>query len=320
MATLTVRTKDWSCFAIAGLFLPLFIIFWCFAIPFTVTNSYYMWRIGPHSLNCAENANLRQDPYHKTFYDDPELSYSIENRVNNWDENRKHWSKHHLSFSPGTRDRILLVTGSQPSPCKNPIGDHLLLRLFKNKVDYCRIHDHDIFYNNAFLHPKMDSYWAKLPIIRTAMLAHPEAEWIWWMDSDAAFTDMEFKIPLDRYDNHNLVVHGWPSMVYDDKDNKSWTGLNAGVFLIRNCQWAMDLINAWAKMGPNSPNYEKWGRILTATFKDKPFPLLDDQSSLIYLLFTEREKWGDKTYLEGEYYLEAYWIGVVGSYDNITEG
>lgn len=72
----------------------------------------------------------------------------------------------------------------------------------------------------------MDTYWAKIPIIRAAMMANPEAEWIWWMDADAVFTDMEFKIPLERYKDHNLVAEGWPNMVYDDKDNRSWTGLN----------------------------------------------------------------------------------------------
>ncbi|KAG6594966.1 Glycosyltransferase 6, partial [Cucurbita argyrosperma subsp. sororia] len=254
----------------------------------------------------------------QTFYDDPKLSYSIERRIKNWDHKRKAWLNHHRRLAAGADERILMVTGSQPAMCKNPIGDHLLLRLLKNKMDYCRIHGYDIFYNNAYLQPQMDSFWAKLPIIRATMMAHPEVEWIWWMDSDAVFTDMEFKIPIERYKNHNLVVHGWPSMVYEKGDNKSWTGLNAGVFLIRNCQWSMDLMDSWAKMGPQSPDYKKWGPILTTTFKDKPFPLPDDQSALIYLISMEGRKWADKVYLEGEYYLESYWIGMVGWYDNIT--
>lgn len=62
------------------------------------------------------------------------------------------------------------------------------------------------------------------------MVAHPEAEWNWWMDSDAVFTDMEFESLRFHwaYMNHNLVAHDWPNMVYDDKENKSWTGLNTG--------------------------------------------------------------------------------------------
>ncbi|KAB2626596.1 glycosyltransferase 6-like [Pyrus ussuriensis x Pyrus communis] len=307
---------------LAGLFFALFFVwfFWCFiALYHHKPNFGFLPFPIPGSGYAAHDPNPQPDPIDTTFYDDPELSYFIESPVKNWDQKRRVWLDLHPSLASGSRDRVLLVTGSQPSKCKNPIGDHLLLRLFKNKVDYCRLHGHDIFYNNAYLHPKMDSYWAKLPVIRATMLAHPEAEWIWWIDSDAVFTDMEFRVPLGRYENHNLVVHGWPNMVYGDIYNKSWTGLNAGVLLIRNCQWSMDLIDEWASIGPQTPDFENWGRILTSVFKDKPFPLPDDQSALIYLLFTDEERWGKKTYLEWEYYLEAYWIGVVGKYDNFTE-
>jgi hypothetical protein len=257
------------------------------------------------------------DPPEKTFYDDPQLSYSIEEPLKEWDKKRSDWLRLHPSFASGARDRILLLTGSQPSPCKNSIGDHLLLRCFKNKVDYCRIHNCEVYYNNLHLHPKMDSYWSKLPIIRSAMMAHPEVEWIWWLDADAVFTDMEFKIPLERYRDHNLVVHGWSNMVYAESENKSWTGLNAGSLLIRNCQWSMDLLHAWAQMGPLSSNYAKWGKILTSIFKDKLFPSSDDQLSLIYLLSRQRRKWGGKTYLEEAYDLEGYWIATSGKLEGL---
>lgn len=263
----------------------------------------------------GQGVNLRHDPPVPTFYDDPKTSYKIGTPVKNWDEKRRQWLKVHPSFAAGAGERILMLTGSQPTPCKNPIGDHLLLRFFKNKVDYCRIHGYDIFYNNVLLHPKMFTFWAKLPVVRAAMMAHPEAEWIWWVDSDAAFTDMEFKLPLERYRNHNLIVHGWHNVIYD---NRSWTGLNAGVFLIRNCQWSLDFMEVWASMGPQTPEYEKWGKTLTSMFKDKIFPESDDQSALVYLLIEEKDKWADKIYLEGEFYFEGYWEEIVGTLDNIT--
>ncbi|PIN13837.1 Subunit of Golgi mannosyltransferase complex [Handroanthus impetiginosus] len=270
------------------------------------------------SASCADSSgpNLRHDPPGKNFYDDPELSYTIDTQpVKNWDEKRKEWLKQHPSFAAGAEDRILMVTGSQATPCKNPIGDYLLLKLFKNKVDYCRRHGIDIFYNNVLFQPKMFSFWAKTPSVKAAMLAHPEAEWIWWVDSDAAVTDMDFKLPLDRYKDHNLVIHGWPHLIYE---KKSWTSINAGVFLIRNCQWAMDFMDVWASMGPQAPGYDKWGEILSTTFKDKIFPESDDQSGLIYLLLEEKEKWGNKIYVEAEYYFEGYWMEIVGTFDNIT--
>ncbi|KAG6383044.1 hypothetical protein SASPL_157220 [Salvia splendens] len=208
-----------------------------------------------------------------------------------------------------------MVTGSQSEPCKNPGGDHLLLKLFKNKVDYCRRHGIDIFYNNALLHPQMFSFWAKTAAVLAAMLAHPEAEWIWWVDSDAAFTDMDFLPPLPRYKDFNMVVHGWPLLL---QQRHTWTGINAGVFLIRNCQWGLDLLHVWASMGPQSPDYDKWGKILSSVFKDKIFPESDDQSGLIYLYLKEKEKWGNKIFVEGEYYFEGYWLEIVGNFDNIT--
>ncbi|XP_065875935.1 glycosyltransferase 6-like [Euphorbia lathyris] len=269
--------------------------------------------------NCPPNPpiNLRSDPPNRTFYDDPHLSYSIEKPIKNWDRKRKEWFKHHPSFAAGAIDRVLVVTGSQPTPCQNPKGDHLLLRLFKNKVDYCRIHGYDIFYNNVLLHPKMNSFWAKLPVVKAAMLAHPEAEWIWWIDADALFTDMDFKLPLRRYDykHHNMVVHGWGHLIYEDK---SWTALNAGVFLIRNCQWSMDFMYKWANMGPISPDYHKWGPIQKSIFKDKLFPESDDQTALIYMLYEDKSL-TEKIYLEGEYYFEAYWLGIVKTYNNVSE-
>ncbi|KAL0431484.1 UNVERIFIED_CONTAM: putative glycosyltransferase 7 [Sesamum radiatum] len=271
------------------------------------------------SSTCADNVS-RPDPLHDppepNFYDDPELSYRIDVPViKNWDEKRREWLKQHPALAAGAENRILMVTGSQAKPCKNPIGDYLLLKFFKNKVDYSRRHGIDIFYNNVLFQPKMFSFWAKTPTVKAAMVAHPEVEWIWWVDSDAAFTDMDFKLPLGRYKAHNLVIHGWPNLIYE---KKSWTSINAGVFLIRNCQWAMDFMDVWARMGPQTPDYDKWGEILRTTFKDKIFPESDDQSGLVYLLLKEKEKWGEKIYVESEYYFEGYWMEIVGRFDNIT--
>ncbi|GMH24580.1 hypothetical protein Nepgr_026423 [Nepenthes gracilis] len=272
-----------------------------------------------NSLNCAgaaQGPNLRCDPLNPTFYDDPTFSYSIEKRMENWDEKRRQWLRYHPSFAVGLEERIIVVTGSQPSACPHPNGDHFMLRFFKNKVDYCRTHGYDIFYNNALLHPNMHGYWAKMQAVKSAMLAHPEAEWIFWVDSDAAFTDMDFKLPLKKYKDYNMVVHGWANLIYEDR---SWVSVNAGVFLIRTPNGPWDFLSEWAKMGPQSPDFKEWGRIQRAALKDKEFPSSDDQSALVYLLLKEKEKWGDKVYIENEYSLHGYWIGIVGRLDNITE-
>ncbi|KAF6142487.1 hypothetical protein GIB67_039451 [Kingdonia uniflora] len=104
-------------------------------------------------------------------------------------------------------------------------------RSIKNKIDYCRLHGIDIFYNFALLDAEMAGFWAKLPLIPKLLLSHPEVEFLWWMDNDAMFTDMAFEVPWERYKDHNFVMHGWNEMIYDQKN---WIGLNTGSFLLRN--------------------------------------------------------------------------------------
>ncbi|KAL8476901.1 hypothetical protein ACS0TY_029268 [Phlomoides rotata] len=253
-------------------------------------------------------------PLIKTFYDDHDTVYTIDKPMINWDEKRNLWLLEHHHTTPFA-NRVLVVTGSQPSSCRNPSGDHLLLRFFKNKVDYCRVHGYQIFYNNAFFDPEMRSFWAKIPILRAAMVAHPEVEWLFWVDSDAIFTDMDFVIPFERYKDHNMVVHGWPDLIYE---KKSWVSLNAGVFLIRNCQWAMDFLDVWARMGPKSPDYKNWGKILRETLTDKMFPDSDDQSALVYLLLKGNKKWRKRIYVENGYALHGYWLSIVKRFDGIA--
>jgi hypothetical protein len=253
----------------------------------------------------------------RTFYDDPDLTYTMDRPIARWDEKRAEWLRTRPELS--SEERVLMVSGSQPAPCRSPVGDHLLTRLLKNKADYCRLNGLQLLYNTALLRPSMGHYWAKIPLVRAAMVAHPDAEWVWWVDSDAVLTDMDFRLPLHRYANHNLVVHGWPALVYDSNKAPTWTGLNAGVFLIRNCQWSLDFMAAWAAMGPDSPDYQRWGAVLTSTFKDKVFNESDDQSALVYMLMQEGSPWRDKVFLEDGYYFEGYWLEIVPRLGNITE-
>ncbi|KAL9252888.1 Xyloglucan 6-xylosyltransferase 1-like protein [Drosera capensis] len=250
---------------------------------------------------------------------DPNKPYSLGPKISDWDEQREKWLKENPQFSnfvrPG-KPRVLLVTGSSPKPCENPVGDHYLLKSIKNKIDYCRIHGIEIFYNLALLDAEMAGFWAKLPLIRKLLLSHPEVEFLWWMDSDAMFTDMVFELPWDRYKDSNLVMHGWNEMVYDQKN---WIGLNTGSFLLRNKQWALDLLDVLAPMGPKGKIREEAGKLLTRELKDRPVFEADDQSAMVYILATQRDKWGDKVYLENAYYLHGYWGILVDRYEEMIE-
>ncbi|KAH7665421.1 Glycosyltransferase 34 protein [Dioscorea alata] len=276
-----------------------FILFWtiyCFLIPNPNPNAFPISTTTiPHTTTTTKtksNSTSTQTITGPSFYDNPSISYTTTSKITNWDTHRKAW----LLSNPTLSKPLFMLTGSQSSPCRNPVGDHLLLKFYKNKADYCRLHNIDLFYNTVLLHPLMATYWAKIPLIRAAMIAHPEAEWFWWVDSDAAITDMDFFLPL-----HN------------------WVSLNAGVFLIRNCQWSLDFMDAWASMGPQTPNYESWGKTLKAEFSDKLFSDSDDQSALVYLLLHEKRKWGEKIYLENEFYFEGYWLEIVGKFNKIED-
>ena len=208
-----------------------------------------------------------------------------------------------------------MVSGSQPEPCPGDAGDHLLLRFLKNKLDYCRLHGIQLLYNRDFLQPAMSSYWAKIPIVRAAMLAHPEAEWIWWVDSDAVFTDMDFSLPLaTRYAGYNLVAYG----VAKDIKRKSWLGINAGVFIIRNCQWSLDFLDEWARMGPAYPEHARWGKVLREELSDKDSDVACDQSALVYLLLFNWDRLGKKTFIETEYYFMGWWGEIMDRLDGVA--
>ncbi|KAK9054463.1 hypothetical protein SSX86_025541 [Deinandra increscens subsp. villosa] len=244
-------------------------------------------------------------------------TYTLGVKISNWDHKRTRWLTRNQDFPNivNGKARILLVTGSPPNPCDNAIGDHYLLKSIKNKIDYCRIHGIEIVYNMAHLDKELSGYWAKLPLIRRLMLSHPEVEWIWWMDSDALFTDMVFEVPLSKYKDHNLVIHGYPDLLFDQK---SWIALNTGSFLLRNCQWSLDLLDDWAPMGPKGPVREEAGKILTASLKGRPAFEADDQSALIYLLITKSE-WMSKVFVENSYFLHGYWAGLVDRYEEMME-
>jgi xyloglucan 6-xylosyltransferase len=242
------------------------------------------------------------------------ILYSLGPKISDWDDQRRSFLLENpgLTRSVNGKPHILLVTGSPPKPCDNPMGDHYLLKSIKNKIDYCRVHHIEIFYNLAHLDREMSGYWSKLPLLRKLMLSHPELEWVWWVDSDAMFTDMVFELPLEKYEGYNFVLHGWEKEVYE---KRTWVGLNTGSLLIRNCQWSLDLLDAWAPMGPKGAVREEAGKILSAALEGRPDFEADDQSALIYLLITQRDVWGDKVFLESSYYLHGYWVAIVDKYE-----
>ncbi|KAF8779563.1 hypothetical protein HU200_002492 [Digitaria exilis] len=258
----------------------------------------------------------------RTFYDDPDLSYSVpvdgHRRLTGWDAKRASWLRSRGLLLRRSPEKVVMISGSQPEPCHGDAGDHLLLRFLKNKLDYCRLHGIKLLYNRDFLHPAMTSYWAKIPIVRAAMVAHPDAEWIWWVDSDAVFTDMDFSLPLStRYRDYNFVAYG----VSKDMERKSWLAINAGVFAVRNCQWSLDFLDEWAQMGPAFPEaHARWGKVFKKELADKDSDVACDQSALVYMLLSNRDRLlgKEKAFVETEYFFMGWWGEIVGRLDGVA--
>ncbi|CAL4896897.1 unnamed protein product [Urochloa decumbens] len=251
-------------------------------------------------------------------------NYSLGPRVTRWNSRRRRW----LHLNPGFpsrdalgRPRVLLATAWPPGPCDTGrAGDHFLLRATKNKIDYCRLHSLELAAHDMLT--RVDGAlgggggWGKLLLLRRLMLAHPEVEWLWWVDGDALVTDMGFELPLSRYEGAHLVVHGNHYLLFQ---LRSWAAASTGSFLIRNCQWSLDLLDAWAVMAPRGRARRDAGKLLTATLHGRPELEADDQSALVHLLITEKERWMEKVYLENEYYLHGHWTGVVDKYEEVME-
>ncbi|ONM36759.1 putative xyloglucan 6-xylosyltransferase 5 [Zea mays] len=203
-------------------------------------------------------------------------NYRLQPRVTRWKAKRRRW----LHQNPGfpSRDarggpRVLLVTASPQGPCGSPDGDRFLLRATKNRLDYCRLHGVDMVHATARLEdPELRSAgygdgWAKLALLRRLMLAHPEVEWLWWLDVGALVTDMGFELPLARYEGAHLVVRGDSYQLFQ---RRAWDAASTASFLLRNCQWSLDLLDAWVVMAPKGRARHDAGELLTATLAGRP--------------------------------------------------
>nr|GEW10849.1 galactosyl transferase [Tanacetum cinerariifolium] len=63
-----------------------------------------------------------------------------------------------------------------------------------------------------------DEKISELPAIRAALVAHPEAEWIWWLDEDTVITDMEYRIPFHKliWDHGLPIFNKWAKILLEE--------------------------------------------------------------------------------------------------------
>jgi mannan polymerase II complex MNN10 subunit len=113
----------------------------------------------------------------------------------------------------------------------------LAARTLPNKAAYARRHGYRLITETQPLDAKRPTSWSKIP----ALLKHlATAEWLFWSDIDAFFTD--FTRPLEGFTcPADLILplspnrarqYGWPAR------NPNEPQINASHFFMRNCEWS----------------------------------------------------------------------------------
>uniref|UniRef100_A0A7S0JI40 Nucleotide-diphospho-sugar transferase domain-containing protein n=1 Tax=Calcidiscus leptoporus TaxID=127549 RepID=A0A7S0JI40_9EUKA len=102
-----------------------------------------------------------------------------------------------------------------------------------NFAAYARKHSYGLrFFDTQLLHTaRGGSGWSKLAAL-LSVLSHPQVDYAFWVDSDSIF--LNFELPLD-----GLLPAGEMRMTITGDHNCMF---NAGVFLLRNSDWARQLL------------------------------------------------------------------------------
>ena len=197
----------------------------------------------------------------------------------------------------------MLVTAISPKPCKTPKGSHLTLLSLKNKQDYAREHGHDFYYSAHLSDPQLTGAWNKVALIRDLMHRRSDIDWFVWMDYDALVMDLAYELPWDKYDGYDFVLWGQQKELFQNGD--AHMGLNTGVFMVRNTDWARAMFIETSRYGAGN------GRNLEPEMKQglsKYDWALFDQNGFAYVLKHWRTETSRKrVFLENSFTLNGYW-------------
>ncbi|KAI5195632.1 hypothetical protein E4T38_08932 [Aureobasidium subglaciale] len=161
---------------------------------------------------------------------------------------------------PRGKDVVLLMASDNKGNQGQPIHN-LRERVIENRQEYADWHGYT-FYQVDFdeLDFSGPVVWKKILAIQKAFAAHPEAEWIWWLDLDAII--MTPNVALSTYLLHPSVLekrllkdvvvkhtpHNGSSVAAEDVNliiAQDHNGLNAGSLFLRRGAWTRMLLDAW---------------------------------------------------------------------------
>ncbi len=128
--------------------------------------------------------------------------------------------------------------------------------------------------------------------------------------------DMDFELPLDEYEEkgYNLVLWGETRMVDEPHERApSYFGLNAGVMLMRNNDWTREFLGRILAAGADIEGSTAVQGALLKGMCDRAYDcVVSDQSTIVYLLYTQPELWRNQTLLEKRFTLNGHWAEYAG--------
>ncbi|KAH7284990.1 hypothetical protein KP509_33G006000 [Ceratopteris richardii] len=149
----------------------------------------------------------------------------------------------------------IVVAGSPGAgldACGSSLGTHVLTKAFKNKVDYCNLHDCTV----RFQLERWPTATSMPHLLLHLLESLPSVPWILWMPSEVLFTNISSFIPLHTYvalGKHFVVFPTAPSVLSMeefnllDVDVKHLYFMNPLIFLVQNSVWSKQFLSKWAK-------------------------------------------------------------------------
>ena len=216
-----------------------------------------------------------------------------------------------------TPPRVLIVTAEQPTECSTTAAQWLGARAMRNRLQYAQEHAYRLYWFTDLVDPdyagiKESAMWNKPALLARLLESELTAgvEWLLWIDSDAIFMDMSFELPLDEYleKDYHLVLWGEPRMVnVSAAAAPSYFGINAGVMLLRNSGWTRDFLARILAAGDDIAASTAQQRTIMKGWEREEDGVVSDQSTIVYMLYTEPERWRAQTLLEKRFALNGHW-------------
>ncbi|MBA3721547.1 MAG: glycosyltransferase [Parachlamydiaceae bacterium] len=93
----------------------------------------------------------------------------------------------------------------------------------ENKKQYCELHGYDFICEKELLDPSRPIPWSKIPLLLRVM-ENSSYKWIFWTDADSLVMNLGFPLEDLIDEKYKLII------------TKDFTDINAGQFLLRNCE------------------------------------------------------------------------------------